>query len=151
MEVPILKQGSFLIATVQAALSDADLLQFRSALIQYVVRSRSQGVILDVTDLDVMDSFASRTIREIAQMIRLRGAETVIVGIQPEVAFAMVQLGLTMEGVATALDLDEGLEYLNQKGKSATSLRVSRTAHKMIAASGYSSCCSSVAPQVSDS
>ena len=121
MEVPILKQGSFLIATVQAALSDADLLQFRSALIQYVVRSRSQGVILDVTDLDVMDSFASRTIREIAQMIRLRGAETVIVGIQPEVAFAMVQLGLTMEGVATALDLDEGLEYLNQKSKAAPS------------------------------
>jgi rsbT antagonist protein RsbS len=121
MEVPILKQGSFLIATVQAALSDADLLQFRSALIQSVVRSRSQGVILDVTDLDVMDSFASRTIREIAQMIRLRGAETVIVGIQPEVAFAMVQLGLTMEDVATALDLDEGLEYLNQKRKRATS------------------------------
>jgi rsbT antagonist protein RsbS len=121
MEVPILKQGSFLIATVQAALSDADLLQFRSALIQYVVRSRSQGVILDVTDLDVLDSFASRTIREIAQMIRLRGAETVIVGIQPEVAFAMVQLGLTMEGVATALDLDEGLEYLNQRSKTAAS------------------------------
>ena len=114
MEVPILKQGSFLIATVQAALSDADLLQFRSALIQYVVRSRSQGVILDVTDLDVMDSFASRTIREIAQMIRLRGAETVIVGIQPEVAFAMVQLGLSLEEVDTALDLEEGLTFLDQ-------------------------------------
>jgi rsbT antagonist protein RsbS len=120
VEVPILKQGRFLIATVQAALADADLLQFRSALIHQVVRSRSQGVILDVTDLDVMDSFAARTIREIAQMIRLRGAETVIVGIQPEVAFAMVQLGLTMEGVAAALDLEEGLEYLNQKSKAAT-------------------------------
>jgi rsbT antagonist protein RsbS len=68
-----------------------------------------------------MDSFASRTIREIAQMIRLRGAETVIVGIQPEVAFAMVQLGLTMEGVATALDLEEGLAYLNQKIKTVAS------------------------------
>ncbi len=121
MEVPILKQGSFLIATVQAALTDVDLLQFRSALIQKVVRLRSQGVILDVTDLDVMDSFASRTIREIAQMIRLRGAETVIVGIQPEVAFAMVQLGLTLEGIATALDLDEGLEYLHLKSKAAVS------------------------------
>jgi len=120
MEVPILKQGSFLIATVQAALTDADLLQFRTALIHQVVRSRSQGVILDVTDLDVMDSFAARTIREIAQMIRLRGAETVIVGIQPEVAFAMVQLGLTMEGVATALDLDEGLEYLNHKSQTSS-------------------------------
>lgn len=121
MEVPILKQGSFLIATVQAALTDADLLQFRSALIHQVVRSRAMGVILDVTDLDVMDSFAARTIREIAQMIRLRGAETVIVGIQPEVAFAMVQLGLTMEGVAAALDLEEGLEYLNHKSKTAMS------------------------------
>jgi rsbT antagonist protein RsbS len=78
-------------------------------------------VILDVTDLDVMDSFASRTIREVAQMIRLRGAETVIVGIQPDVAFAMIQLGLTMEGVATALDLEEGLEYLNKKTKPAAS------------------------------
>jgi rsbT antagonist protein RsbS len=68
--------------------------------------------------MDVMDSYASRTLREIAQMIRLRGAETVIVGIQPEVAFAMVQLGLTLEGVATALDLEEGLAYLNQRFKS---------------------------------
>lgn len=121
MEVPILKQGRFLIATVQAALTDSDLLELRRALIERVVLLRSHGVILDVTALDVMDSFASRTIREIAHMIRLRGAETVIVGIQPEVAFAMVQLGLTLEGVATALDLEEGLEYLNQKLKSATS------------------------------
>jgi rsbT antagonist protein RsbS len=120
VEVPILKQGGFLIATVQAALSDADLLQLRAALLERVVRMRSRGVILDVTALDVMDSFASRTIREIAHMIRLRGAETVIVGIQPEVAFAMVQLGLTLEDVATALDLEEGLEYLNQKFKSTT-------------------------------
>lgn len=112
MEVPILKQGDFLIATVQAALTDADLLHFRTALIQQVVRCRSTGVIVDLTSLDVMDSFASRTLREIAQMIRLRGAETVIVGIQPEVAFAMVQLGLTLENVTTALDLEEGLAHL---------------------------------------
>ena len=118
MEVPILKQGAVLIATFQAALSDADLNQLRSALIQRVVRFRSRGVIVDVTAMDVMDSFASRTLREIAHMIRLRGAETVIVGIQPEVAFAMVQLGLTLEDVATALDLEEGLAYLNQKFKT---------------------------------
>ena len=115
MEVPVLKQGEFLIATIQAALSDADLLQLRGGLIQQVVRFRSRGVIVDVTAMDVMDSFAARTVREIAHMIRLRGAETVIVGIQPEVAFAMVQLGLTLEGVTTALDLEEGLAYLNQK------------------------------------
>ena len=117
MEVPILKQGAVLIATFQAALSDADLNHLRSALVQQVVRFRSRGVIVDVTAMDVMDSFASRTLREIAQMIRLRVAETVIVGIQPEVAFAMVQLGLTLEDVPTALDLEEGLDYLNQKFK----------------------------------
>ena len=115
MEVPILKQGRFLIATIQAALSDADLLHLRRALIDKVIQFRSHGVIVDVTALDVMDSFATRTLRDITYMIRLRGADTVIVGIQPEVAFAMVQLGLTMEGVATALDLEEGLEHLQQR------------------------------------
>lgn len=118
MEVPILKQGDVLIATVQAALTDADLLNFRAALIQQVVRCRSHGVIVDLTSLDVMDSFASRTLRDIAQMIRLRGAETVIVGIQPEVAFAMVQLGLKLEDVTSALDLEEGLAYLRQSSAS---------------------------------
>ena len=115
MQVPILKQGPFLIASVQSALSDADLLQLRDTLVEQVGKYRSRGVIIDVTALDVMDSFSSRTLRDITQMIRLRGAETVVVGIQPEVAFAMVQLGLTMEGVPTALDLEEGLAYLNQE------------------------------------
>jgi len=118
VEVPILKQGEVLIATFQAALSDADLEHLRRGLVEQVVRFRSRGVIVDVTAMDVMDSFASRTLREIAQMIHLRGAETVIVGIQPEVAFAMVQLGITLESVATALDLEEGLEYLNEKFKN---------------------------------
>jgi rsbT antagonist protein RsbS len=76
---------------------------------------------VDVTVLDVMDSFASRTLRDLAHMTRLRGAETVIVGIQPEVAFAMVQLGLTLEGVDTALDLEEGLAFLDKKTKRRTS------------------------------
>jgi rsbT antagonist protein RsbS len=73
---------------------------------------------VDVTVLDVMDSFAVRTLSTLAQMITLRGAETVIVGIQPEVAFAMVQLGLTLGGVSTALDLEEGLAYLNERAKA---------------------------------
>src|SRR3989454_5470908 len=118
MAVPILKQGPFLIASIQSALTDTDLVQLRDALVGQVGSYRSRGVIVDVTSLDVMDSFASRTLRDLAHMIRLRGAETVIVGIQPEVAFAMVQLGLRLEDVATALDLEEGLAYLNQKFKS---------------------------------
>ncbi len=113
MRVPILKQRDYLIASIQSALSDEDLLQLRDDLVNQVGRYRSRGAIVDVTVLDVMDSFAVRTLRHIAHMIRLRGAETVIVGIQPEVAFAMVQLGLTLEDVATALDLEEGLAYLD--------------------------------------
>ena len=118
MEVPILKQGPFLIASVQTALHDADLVQLRDAIVEKVGRFRSRGVIVDVTALDVIDSFATRTLRDVAYMIRLRGAETVIVGIQPEVAFSMVKLGLTLEGVATSLDLEEGLAYLNRKGNA---------------------------------
>ncbi len=115
MAVPILKQSHYLIATIQSALNDSDLLQLRDALVDKVGILRSKGVIVDVTAMDVVDSFATRTIRDLAYMIRLRGAETVIVGMQPDVAFAMVQLGITLEDVATALDLEEGLEYLNQK------------------------------------
>ncbi|HEX4967383.1 anti-anti-sigma factor [Nitrospira sp. SCGC AG-212-E16] len=121
MEVPILKQGLYLIASIQAALSDVDLVHLRDALAEKVGKFRARGVIVDVTVLDVMDSFASRTLRDLAHMTRLRGAETVIVGIQPEVAFAMVQLGLTLEGVDTALDLEEGLAFLDKKTKRRTS------------------------------
>jgi rsbT antagonist protein RsbS len=117
MHVPVLKQGGYLIASVQSVLSDADLVQLRDDLAERVGQFRSRGVIIDVTVLDVIDSFATRTLRAIAHMLKLRGAETVIVGIQPDVAFAMVQLGLTLEGVGTALDLEEGLAYLNQLDK----------------------------------
>lgn len=112
MQVPILRQGSFLIASIQGALSDRDLLGLRDDLAHRVPKIRARGVLIDLTVLDVMDSFATRTINEIAFMTRLLGAETVIVGIQPEVAFAMVQLGLTLQGAVTALDLEEGLSYL---------------------------------------
>lgn len=113
MLVPILKQKDYLIASIQSELTDADLLELRDGLVEMVGRHRSRGVIIDVTVMDVLDSFASRTLGAIAHMIRLRGAETIIVGIQPEVAFSMVQLGLTLEGVRTALDLEEGLAQLD--------------------------------------
>jgi rsbT antagonist protein RsbS len=82
-----------------------------------VGKYRSKGVIVDVTVLDVMDSFATRTVRDLAHMVRLRGARTVIVGIQPEVAFAMVQLGLELGNVATALDLEEALDLLRNEAE----------------------------------
>jgi rsbT antagonist protein RsbS len=114
MSVPILKQGDILIASIQSALSDQDLAQLRDDLAHRVGHTRAHGVVIDVTALDVLDSFATRTIRGIAYSARLRGAETVVVGIQPDVAFAMVQLGLTFEDVTTALDLEEGLDILRE-------------------------------------
>jgi rsbT antagonist protein RsbS len=115
MQVPILKQGDYLIASIQAALTDPDLRQLQDDLVKRVSSARSRGVIVDVTALDVLDSFACRTLSGIAHMTRLRGAETVIVGIQPDVAFAMVQMGLRLEGVATILDLEEGLAWLSRQ------------------------------------
>lgn len=110
---PILKLEDTLIASVQEALMDADLVGLRDELVADVRRYRARAVIIDVTVLDVLDSFAARTIRNIAQMTRLIGARTVIVGIQPDVAFAMVQLGLTLEGMETALDLEDGLALID--------------------------------------
>ncbi|TVS86379.1 STAS domain-containing protein [Mycobacterium helveticum] len=115
MPVPILKQGAILIATVQAALSDSDTERLRHDLMEQVSRYRAQGIIVDVTAIDVMDSFAARSLQTIALMTRLRGADTVIVGLQPEVAFAMVQLGLAFDDMTTALDLEEGLSLLHRQ------------------------------------
>jgi len=115
MRASILKQDRFLIASVQGSMTDADLLQLSEELAAGVRRHRSTGVVVDVTLLDVMDSFAVRTLRGIAQMIKLLGAECVVVGIQPDVAFAMVQLGLTLEGTMTALDLEDGLDVLHAR------------------------------------
>jgi rsbT antagonist protein RsbS len=112
MSVPILRQGRVLIASLQASSDDRDFIELRDDLLRMVSTVRAQGVVVDVTALDVLDSFASRSLRALAQMIKLRGAKTVIVGIQPDVAFAMVQLGLTLPDIPTALDLDEGLELL---------------------------------------
>ena len=115
MPVPILKQGDLLIASIVAALSDQDMLYLRDELADQVGRYRSRGVIIDVAALDVLDSFAARTIRGIAHATKLRGAETVVVGVQPNVAFAMVQLGMTTLDVPTALDLEEGIALLRSR------------------------------------
>src|ERR1700752_483242 len=121
MPVPILTQGAILIASVPSALTDSDAERRRYDLMERVSQFRAQGIIVDVTAIDVMDSFAARSLRTIAHMTRLRGAETVIVGLQPEGAFALGQLGLAFDDMNTALDLEEGLTLLNRErgvGKS---------------------------------
>lgn len=120
--VPILRQRDHLIATLQSTPNDETLLRLQRELIEQVGRFRARGAVLDVTVVEMMDSFAVRTLRTIAESIRLRGADTVIVGIQPEVALDMVRLGLDFGDVATALDLEDGLACLTQmrRARNAT-------------------------------
>jgi rsbT antagonist protein RsbS len=121
--VSILRQGANLIASIHTALDDSQMVRFQKDLIEQIGRCRSRGVIIDVAALDVLDSFGTKTLRNIAEMARLRGAITVIVGIQPDVAFAMVELGMGTGSVPTALDLEEGMEYLNERsGKSPVAM-----------------------------
>jgi rsbT antagonist protein RsbS len=110
--VSILRQGSYLIASIHDALDDTQMVRFREDLVDQIGRHRSRGVIIDVAALDVLDSFGARTLRTIGEMARLRGALTVVVGIQPDVAFVMVQLGMDTGSLVTALDLEEGLDVL---------------------------------------
>jgi len=117
--VSILRQGPYLIASIHTALDDTQMVRFREDLVEQIGRHRSQGVIIDVAALDVLDSFGARTLRTIADMARLRGALTIIVGIQPDVAFAMVSLGMGTGNVTTLLDLEEGLAYLDSRTRRA--------------------------------
>ena len=118
MLVPILKQGSYLIASIQSALSDSEVLVLRDDLADRIGRYRARGIIIDVAALDVIDSFVARSLRNIARTASLRGATTVIVGIQPDVAVAMVQFRLNLEPLQTALDLEEALALLDRTARS---------------------------------
>jgi rsbT antagonist protein RsbS len=110
----ILSQGAYLIVSIHTALDDGELLRLQHDLVENVGRLRSRGVVVDVSALDVLDSFATRTLTQIAHALRLRGAQAVVVGIAPDVAIAMVQLSLQLEFAITALDLEEGLERLDE-------------------------------------
>ena len=113
-QTPILKQGDYLIVSLQDAVSDTDLAALWRTLVERVGAQRIRGVVIDVSALDVIDSFACRTLTQVAQALGLRGAEAIIVGIQPDVAFSMVQLGLSVRDVRTMLDPEEAIEYLDR-------------------------------------
>ena len=110
--VSILRQGDHLLASVNAALDDTEMQRFSDALVERIGTERCTGVIIDVAALDVLDSYGARTLGVLAEMARLRGAETVIVGVSPEIAFTMVRLGMSIANVHTALDLEQGLQVL---------------------------------------
>jgi rsbT antagonist protein RsbS len=112
LPVAILAQGPNLIVSIHAALDDEQLTRLQHDLLDRVGRDRARGILIDVAALDVLDSFASRTLSDLAYMARLRGARTVVVGIMPEVAMALVRLAVRMPLAETALDLEEGLQWL---------------------------------------
>ena len=114
MRVAILRQGDYLIASIQSDLTDSEVLALRDELAEQVGRLRCRGLVVDVSVLDVIDSFVARSLSALATTARLRGASTVIVGIRPHVAIAMVHFDLDLHPLVTALDLDEGLATLDR-------------------------------------
>jgi rsbT antagonist protein RsbS len=114
LSVLISRQGDYLIASVVSDLSDSQVVALRAELLDRVGDLRATGIIVDVGGLDVIDSFVARSLRSIAITMRLRGAETVVVGIQPEVAIAMVQFDLDLDPIRSALDIDEAFSLLDQ-------------------------------------
>src|SRR3984885_9920082 len=112
-KIPILKMGRFLLVTVQVDMHDQLAMQLQEDLTNRIVAARARGVLIDISSLEVVDSFIGRMISNIAAMARVLDAETVVVGIQPAVAITLVELGLSLEGVRTALDIDKGMSLLS--------------------------------------
>jgi rsbT antagonist protein RsbS len=112
MSFAILRQGDSLVAVVEEDLSDHEIIGLRDELAERVGSDRIRGVVIDVSALDVIDSFVARSLQSIARIAQLRGAATVVAGFQPEVALAMVQFRLDLDPLRPALDLDEALALL---------------------------------------
>jgi rsbT antagonist protein RsbS len=112
VRVAVLRQGDYLVASIQSDLTDSEVLALRDELAEEVGRLRCHGLIVDVSALDVIDSFVARSLSSLATTARLRGASTVVVGIQPHVAIAMVHFDLDLRPLTTALDLGDGLATL---------------------------------------
>ena len=110
--IPILRMGRFLLVTIQVDMHDQLALTLQDDLTQRIVADRAKGVLIDISSLDVVDSFIGRMISNIAAMARVLDANTVVVGMQPAVAITLVELGLTLEGVRTALNVERGMTLL---------------------------------------
>ncbi len=114
-KIPILKMGHFLLVTIQVDLYDRLALSLEADLVQMVNKTGARGVLIDISAVSIVDSFMGRIIGNIASMSRILDAETVVVGMQPAVAITLVELGLPLEGVYTALNVERGMELLQNK------------------------------------
>jgi rsbT antagonist protein RsbS len=110
--IPILKIGDFLLVTVQVDMHDRLAVTLQDDLTDRIVSSRARGVLIDISALDIVDSFIGRMLGNIAGMARILDAETVVVGMQPSVAITLVELGLSLPGIRTALNIDRGMDLL---------------------------------------
>jgi rsbT antagonist protein RsbS len=110
--IPILKMGEFLLVTIQVDMHDRLALALQDDLTERIVQSRARGVLIDISSLEVVDSFIGRMLGNIASMSRVLDADTVVVGMRPAVAITLVELGLPLKGVRTALDVDKGMTLL---------------------------------------
>lgn len=117
-KIPILKIGQNLIITIQLDIDDKVALKLQSDLLQEIKKTKATGVLIELSALDMVDSFLGRTLSDIAKMSTTMNANTVIVGIQPSVAISLVELGLKLEGVQTALNMEEGIALLKKNGTS---------------------------------
>ena len=113
--IPILKMGPFLLVTIQVDLYDRLALGLEQDLINMVSKTSARGVLIEISAVSIVDSFMGRIIGNIASMSRIMGAETVVVGMQPAVANTLVELGITLQGVHTALDVEKGMDLLLNK------------------------------------
>ena len=116
--IPILKMEDFLVTSIQVTLHDKLAMQFQDDVLRKIEHTRAKGLVIDVTAIDVVDSFLTRILMETASMASLMGAKTVLAGMQPEVAIALVELGLDLQGVETALNLEKGLDLLRHARKA---------------------------------
>ena len=114
-KIPILKMGEFLLVTIQVDLYDRLALTLENDLINMVSKTEARGVLIDISAVSIVDSFMGRILGNIASMSKIMDAETVVVGMQPAVAITLVELGLTLVGVYTALDVEKGMELLRRK------------------------------------
>ena len=111
-KIPILKMGQFLLVTIQVDMHDRLALTLQDDLAERVMQDRAKGVLIDISSLDVVDSFIGRILGNIAAMVRVLGADAVVVGMQPAVAITIVELGLSLENVRTALNVEKGMSIL---------------------------------------
>jgi len=123
MKVPILKLKDILLTSIQIDLTDEDAIEFQNDVMQQVSRTEAKGIVIDITALDVVDSYMSRVLNDTANMVRLLGCEVVITGMQPSVALTLIEMGRELINVETSLNLDQGMEKLQQLISASDSTR----------------------------